>query len=350
MLVKWNITKNYLEGTTTNFKFMDKIASFDLDNTIIKTKSNKKFPIDEHDWIFMYDNVQDKLTDLIKRKYCVIIISNQSGLNNISKQNIWMKKLDNIVLKLNIDIKILCAIKKDKYRKPCDAFVTEFFSDSKKSFYCGDAVGRQHDFSDTDYKFALNAKLNCKIPENFFLNEPNNLSEIKYCIDINKKYVNINPKIQFNNNEIIIMVGYPGSGKSTIAKFLQDTYNYHIINQDTLKSKSKCVKECIDFIKNKKSIIIDSTNPSKEKRKQWIDIAKNNNYTTRIIKMTTSMEHSKHNNMYRSIVNNIDCIPDIAYNIYKLKYEEPELLEGIVEIIEQNPGYPDDLKYYKYYV
>ena len=42
--------------------------------------------------------------------------------------------------------------------------------DIKLSFYCGDACGRENDFSDTDLKFALNLNIPVFTPEYIFLN------------------------------------------------------------------------------------------------------------------------------------------------------------------------------------
>ncbi len=46
--------------------------------------------------------------------------------------------------------------------------------DLKKSFYCGDAAGRvkgkKKDFSDSDYKFALNINITFFTPEMLFHN------------------------------------------------------------------------------------------------------------------------------------------------------------------------------------
>lgn len=75
-----------------------------------------------------------------------------------------------------------------------------------------------------------------------------------------------------NKPKIIIMSGFPGSGKST---FIKNNYNdYNIINQDELGSKSKCIELVYKLLNKDKSIIIDRTNITRKQRKIWIDIAK----------------------------------------------------------------------------
>jgi bifunctional polynucleotide phosphatase/kinase len=356
MQLLWNKKADYYEGTTQKFKMEKKIASFDLDGTLIAPKSKKKFATDSSDWMWAFETVPDKLKKLYNDGYSIVVVSNQAGIAD-GKQSgdAWIEKLNAIVKELDIEMKVFCSTSKNKYRKPLPTFREEFFPEitNKESFYCGDAVGRKGDFSDTDYKFAINAKLNFYTPEHLFLGQKNELPDLEYCIDLNNRNQNKNFDFKPIDKEMLIMVGYPGSGKSYISNQIKIKHGYEIINQDTLKTKERCIKEAVKLMKNGNQIIIDSTNPSKEKRKEWIDLAKDNGYSVRIILMKTRIEQSKHNNIYRSLINNEDreIVPDIAYNMYKSKFEKPELSEGIEEIkeiIEQTQNFPDDVKYWQY--
>ena len=71
---------------------------------------------------------------------------------------------------------------------------------------------------------------------------------------------------------MIIMVGFPGSGKSTICKRHLIPNKYAHINRDTLKTR--CLKVCEEELKAGKSVVIDNTNPSKKDRAKYIDLAK----------------------------------------------------------------------------
>ena len=53
------------------------IAAFDLDYTLIKPKSGKKFPVDKNDWEWMYPNVLEKLKEYYENKYTIVIFTNQ---------------------------------------------------------------------------------------------------------------------------------------------------------------------------------------------------------------------------------------------------------------------------------
>jgi bifunctional polynucleotide phosphatase/kinase len=355
--MKWNKQPEYYEGTTDNFIYRDKIASFDLDDTLIHTKSKKKFAIDGLDWKFAFSNLPDKIKELHNDGYSIIVISNQAGIaSGKTPGDEWTKKLDSISEILGIEMKVFCSISKNKYRKPHTSFFDEFLPNklNKKSFYCGDAVGRTNDFADTDYKFALNLGINFYTPEHLFQEKKNDLPLIKYCIDIKNTNNDIDKSNEFIdhfnkiNKELIIMVGFPGSGKSTISKELKTNFGYEVINQDTLKTPKKCILETEKNMKKEKSIIIDSTNPSKLKRKAWIDLANDNNYSVRIIEMTTSIDKSKHNNIYRSLCSGTNPVPDIAYNMYKSKYEKPSKSENVFEILSVDQENPKDLKYWKY--
>lgn len=353
MQLSWKKTEEYYEATTPKFNMETKIACFDLDDTLITPKSKKKFAINSSDWTWAFKTVPDKLTKLSKDGYSIVIISNQAGISD-GKQSgdEWVEKINNIVEELNIEIKIFCSISKNKYRKPLTTFRDEFFPKKidKNSFYCGDAVGRNGDFTDTDYKFAINIKFNFYTPEHIFLGQKNELANLDYCVDFKEQKKDVEFSIEPIEKEMIIMVGYPASGKSYVSNQIKIKYGYEIINQDTLKTKTKCVKEAIKLMKNNNSLIIDSTNPSREKRKEWINLAKEYGYNVRVILMKTNIEQSKHNNIYRSLIKdeNRCIVPDIAYNMYKSKFEKPELSEGLCDILLQEQGYPKDKKYFQY--
>ena len=362
--IEWTQTNEYLMGQTNNFKFGTKLAMFDLDSTLIipKIGNNKGFPINSDDWKFLFPNVKQTLKTYENDGYSIIIISNQGGIS-LGKQTVesWSNKINQIQNELQIDLYVFCSINHNKYRKPYPTWFNEFIPSNihqtinrKVSFYCGDACGRPGDFSNTDYKFALNCMVKFVTPELFFIGKFENIPKIVYPDIFNIQNNSTDSAITVLNNfvpnkkEMILMIGYQGSGKSYVANVLKEKYNYTVINQDTLKSKSKCLKNIKISMSNSESIVIDQTNPDKDKRNEFITIAKINGYTVRAILMTTSLELSQHNNYFRHITTGTKIVPKIAYNIYGSKFEEPELNEGYSNIIKIHPSKPKDYNYYFY--
>lgn len=340
------LNDEYIIMSTNLFEFQNKLACFDLDDTLIITKSGKRFPINENDWKFKYNNVKEKLRRL-SENYTVMIFTNQAGIENGTiTETSFTNKVTYIFKKLNIQIKLFCSKGHNIYRKPYPTFFQKFIPKdiqyecvSNGSFYCGDACGRIHDFSDTDYKFAINCLLDFKTPEEIFLNEKSEIPKIIYPnislpTEINLDFVPKKP-------EILLMVGYQGSGKSTIAKYISNNFDYKILSNDLLKNK----KKLINLINSTDSVIIDNTNPDLITRKLFIDIAKKNNIQIRCVLMLTSRELSKHNNSYRFFVGEKEYIPDIVYKIYDKKFIKPSLLEGFSEIIKVKPTMPRDVRY-----
>ena len=370
-------------------EYNKKIAGFDIDGTIIKTKSGKTFPIDENDWEFLYDNVKQKIEE-IPKDYSVIFITNQSklyskvGFNEIF-YNQLRNKYENIVKQINRDITIFITVGNiSKYRKPYITLYEEYFEgyDKENSYYVGDAAGREKDFSDSDRNFAYNLGIKFYIPEQFFLEQNLDIDFIKYnnreLIDINnftkkniisisiqnkddnktkkKNFKNINELINFicdnNNQEVILMCGYQGSGKSTLSKLINTIYNnYKIINLDILKTKSKAFKLINDYLNEGLSLIIDNTNPSINSRYCFINKIKeyNKNIKIKCIKFMTNIYLSKHLNHYRNIKNNFAVlIPDIAYTMFNKNYSNPSFNEDIDEIINIYPYCYDEYKNDKY--
>jgi len=126
-----------------------KIAAFDIDNTIIETKSGKKFATGSTDWKFM-NKVAERLKSLEAEGFRIVFITNQLGISKgkPTKQE-FKKKTEDIASNLNISFLLLAATAKDIYRKPCTGMWNHLLQengvevDMKESFYVGDAAGRE---------------------------------------------------------------------------------------------------------------------------------------------------------------------------------------------------------------
>jgi bifunctional polynucleotide phosphatase/kinase len=331
------------EGTLyyyyTNTLIIDKVAGFDLDHTLIKPKSGAVFPKDENDWTWNYDNVIEILNKLQLDGYSIVIFTNQKGLTS-KKFTIqtFSKKIEQILKHIKFDI--LVASDDDYYRKPMTGMWEKYISDHKienmnDSFYCGDASGRifknKKDHSADDKNFANNIGLNFKLPEEVFEQpiEKYKIKEVKLNRNISKKKLDI---IE-NEMEMVLLIGPPASGKSTFAKTYYPNYIY--CNKDTDKTDSKCLTKAKKGIENGKSIIIDNTNPSKKSREKYIQLAKDNNYNVKGYIIEINDDLTRHLNYYRTQKSGgkIKLIPDIAYRMYKSKFENPLKSEGFNDII-----------------
>jgi bifunctional polynucleotide phosphatase/kinase len=331
-----------------NNKNIQKIAAFDIDSTIIKPKSGKKFAKNADDWMFLSKIVPITLQKLNEDNYTIVFFTNQMG---ISRGKVTLNELSNkfnaIINELDIKIDILISSADDYYRKPHTG-MWDFYkshleiSNNILSFYCGDAAGRKYktgkDFSSSDKYFAYNIGLEFKLPEDVF-----NLPIPEYSIISPYDKLNLE---QYQNNiiikqylfdekaEMILLVGKPASGKTTFCNKYYPKYTR--INMDILKTKAKCVKATNEAIKNKHNIVIDNTNSNKDVRKIYLDIAKKHNMLVKIYVFEMSIELCKHLNAYRvqRTKGKTKKIPKLVYNIYNKKYEEPTDDEG--KIIKVN--------------
>ena len=123
------------------------------------------------------------------------------------------------------------------------------------------------------------------------------------------------------------MIGYPGSGKTTIANSME---GYYRIDGDTFKTAAAMKKEADKYISTK-SIIFDCTAGTKKKRAEFIAYAKKNNLRIRALWMQTSMEESMRRNEERG-KNGGSKIPAVVFYVYRKHFEEPSIEEGFTEI------------------
>tara|TARA_B000000477_G_scaffold66319_2_gene55551 strand:+ start:76 stop:1092 length:1017 start_codon:yes stop_codon:yes gene_type:complete len=308
---KQKITNEPIINKINKYRYRQKLAIFDYDWTLVKPKTNGTFSKNENDWMWLTENVPNIIKKLYDKGYSINIISNQ-------RKNTYKKtqEINNALLNLNIPLSYIIASDNINAKPNISMFnilVNNKKWDRNKSFYVGDALGRQGDWSDVDKKFSENIGIKYYSPDELFSINTNKKKDVK--IKKNK------------NQEIIVMVGYPGSGKSTLSKKFEND-NYIVISGDKYITSKKMINESEKHLKNGLSIVYDSTNASKIKRKEYINIAKKYNINIRCINIKTDMVESMFRNNKRDKI-----IPKITYYVYRKRYEEPTMDEGFNEII-----------------
>ena len=295
-----------------NAEVQEKMASFDYDWTLVNPKDGKTFPTSIDDWQWMYPSIPEKIKQYYEDGYMIVVFSNQSKKWKCEQIEMVMKQLE-------IPLFVVIATEKSEYKPNPILFNTPFGENTineEESFFVGDALGRKSDFSDSDKVFAENIGITWYSPEDIF---------------IDKSAVFELPIIPLSTSpEIIIMMGYPGSGKSTIADYICTNDSYIHISGDIYKTSSKMRKASLEYILQSKSIVFDATHSSIKKRKEFIDLSKKYNYEVKCIHITTSLDISYKRNKSRC---DEKQVPKIAYSVYKKYYEEPTEEEGFTLLV-----------------
>lgn len=347
----------------------NRIAGFDMDGTLILTKSGDRFPKDKEDWKLSFKNVSEKLKELYLRGYRIVIFSNQFRLSQEKKLiSEYKEKVAAVIKKIGVPIKAFLAIKRDIYRKPAPGMWNELlesmYNDVNvgESFYVGDAAGRQKnwaphkrkDHSIADRLFAINLGLKFYTPEEYFLgarSAPFQMPEFDpRKVVYNPESLPVNP-----GPEVIIMVGCQGSGKTHFCQTHLIPLGYTHVNRDTLGSTDACYKLLQQNVQLKKPVVVDNTNPSVAARKPFLAICKTFNIRCKCFHMNLSHKHCQHNNKFRQLTSKTHAqINDIILNTYKKKFEKPTLEEGFEKIYEFrfNPVFKnqEEQKLYKMYL
>ncbi len=316
----------------------DTVYAFDFDNTLVKMKSNSKFPADENDWMPLYPNTKSMLQKCFAEGKTIVIFTNQRGVEKgkISKQTVE-KRLRNFIEYVGIPITAFAAIAYDNHRKPHTKMWTEMckLTTFKNALFVGDAAGRlkdknnKKDFSCSDRKFAFNIGIPFQTPEEFFLSQDERKWEWGG-FDSEIFMQNFKPRnaeiLPANEKEMILLIGPQASGKSTLSlKFP----NYVRINQDSLGTKAKCIKLTKESIKVGRSIVVDNTNADIDNRKIYVNLAREAKYKVRFININVDKEMAMHLDEMRVELTGCKPIPAIAFNIFfkKLREHPPSLQE-----------------------
>ncbi|MPC08402.1 Bifunctional polynucleotide phosphatase/kinase [Portunus trituberculatus] len=212
--------------------------------------------------------------------------------------------------------------------------------DLDKSIFVGDAAGRpaegkkKKDFSFSDRLFALNVGLKFYTPEEHFLDAKTqafNMPEFDpRKVDASLPlYDPSMTKVPGHKLEMIVLVGFPGSGKSFFCSTHLAPLGYVVANRDTIGSWQKCVSVMEQSLKimrlvwqDGKHVVIDNTNPDLESRKRYIEAAKKCGATVRCFIFATSKDHARHNNKFREFSEEDHSkVSDMVFNMYNVQYK-----------------------------
>ena len=221
--------------------------------------------------------------------------------------------------------------------------------DQSNSFYCGDAAGRvrgkgKKDFSCSDRLFALNAGLKFYVPEELFLKRKC-LEEIVMPTFDPKRLMKkapqaldpANAKLNVPHQEVVLMVGVQGSGKSYFAETNFGKAGYVIVSNDRTGGKEKSLNLMKKCLGDGKSVVIDNTHVNPEAREKYVDMASKFKIPCRCFVMATTLGQVKHNIVYREIIDKEHIhIGDPLINGYLKNYKEPTMEEGFNEIVKVN--------------
>jgi len=306
---------------------MNKICFIDFDGTLVRPNGNRPFPRNAEDFrlLFPIEIIREKLMDLQNNGYRLILRSDQSKPWKYTMINTVR---DLIVTGTKLEIGDIISWSK-LTNKPNTKLVEQIYplgTISPESIMIGDAAGRHGDWSSVDRDFAANLGVQFYTPEEFF-------SSHTITVLANKPEPNIINYTK-DSGEIVLMVGLPGSGKSTFVK--NQLGNYQYISGDVLKTTPKiikAIKELYCFHGDSLRVVIDACNHTVEKRKTYIDLANQIELSIRCIWIDVAKETAIAQNELRK--DTLGYLPKIAIYTIAKRFEAPSSSEGI-EIITIN--------------
>ncbi|XP_074872432.1 bifunctional polynucleotide phosphatase/kinase [Carettochelys insculpta] len=332
-----------------------KVAGFDLDGTIITTKSGKVFREQRARARILCSEVPRKLKQLQMEGYKLVIFTNQMGISKGRlRPEVFKAKVEAVLERLGVPMQVFVATGSGIYRKPllgmwehlCEKANGAVAVTLQSCIYVGDAAGRppawapghkKKDFSCSDRLFALNAGLPFHTPEEFFLDwapAPYQLPPFdpRELDSQGRLYDPPDAPLVSPTPELVVAVGFPAAGKSTFLKQHLVPAGYVYANRDTLGSWQKCVELCVAALRQGKSAAVDNTNPDPESRRRYIECAQDAGVPCRCFRFTTTLEQAKHNNRFRELTGT-GHVADIVLTSYRTKFVEPALSEGFTQIL-----------------
>lgn len=294
----------YIEGKLTGTYCI----AFDLDDTLIWGTQSSGY----ND----YPGAKNKLIKLHEEGANLLIFSNQKRPKQ--SDSIVNAKIEALILLYpSIPFHIFCAREDDDYRKPNIGMLKLVPSSyGPIKLFIGDADGTEGAHSDADIGFATMAKIPFKTPEEYF-NTFSVLNSTEY-----PNWLKADSKIRFLT--LILLVGYPASGKSTYCKNVLP--HIETVSRDQLGTMTKCLKQTQKLLEAGSSVIIDNLNESIEKRQPFIKLANDYGASITIIHFLVPMAKAQARNIKR---NDKKRVPNVVFYTFRKHFELPSVDEDI---------------------
>jgi len=126
------------------------------------------------------------------------------------------------------------------------------------------------------------------------------------------------------------------SGKTTFFRHHFSSLYDHI-NQDTLRTRDRCLTAAASSLRHHKSVVIDATNRNRETRSHWVSLAAQLKVPIRAFHFLCPVALAQHNNIYRACYAPPDeevrtVLPGSAFATYEAIFEPPLKSEGFDEV------------------
>ena len=381
-----------LRYQSPGFEPRTRIAGFDMDWTLVRTKSGRVFPTSPDDWTLFHDHVAPRVQALHAEGYAICVFTNQEG---VSKGRVTaealVQKFAAVGKALGVPVLCQAATHNDGFRKPCVGMWTQLESewlathnvvvDRTASLYVGDAAGRpssggpkrkskrKADFHDADYKFALNLGVGrFAVPEECFatgetvpdrstwrLHATNAFVPSTLVVPVNNyrtlvehafagcdalvrevvdndatEDVGISPTIDPTTVALWLCVGPPAAGKSTFCATHAPMITR--INQDTLKTRARCLKQAQEQLASGKPCIVDGTHRDVAVRAHYVRVAEEAQVPCYCLWFDRTKEEAMHLNALRMLTGGAH-VPAVALHTYFKRWQLPHAAEGFARVI-----------------
>lgn len=283
------------------------LAAFDFDGTLVCPREGRTFPKDRNDWRWLRESVPIKLRELAASGSRLLIVTDQT--------KDWKEDMiRDVITEIGVPIELLV------HRSTKKPDISQIVAGGwEPDFYVGDAGGRDGDWSDCDKLFAQLLGIPYYTPEEFF--PPDARRE--------RAPLSMGP-----SNEVIVMVGYPASGKSTLARELVDRSAgaYIRIDGDLFPTPAAMIREACRH--PEKAIIFDSTGGTAARRAVFLEWSRKNGRSARIVWVKTDIDSAMNWNRVRASTTSVPSIPAVAFYTFRKRFEPPTSAEAPVIGIE----------------